>query len=460
MYLLKAITSLLLIFGLQCSFVSFSKGGELNLDRPNVIIILTDDMGFGDISSFGGEFFSTPNIDKLAEQGLMLRQYYSAAPICSPSRAGIFTGMYPADVGFTTFLSDRKHNQKAGQVDFLDPQAPSMARIFKEAGYATGHFGKWHMGGGRDVDDAPFFSEYGFDTHISTYESPEPDPLITATNWIWSDQDSIKRWNRTSYFVDKALEFLESNSDQPCFLNIWPDDVHTPWVPQEAMEDDSMKPESEKALRLVLEEYDKQIGRLIEGLESLGILENTIVIFTSDNGALPTFKAQRSAGFRGSKLSLYEGGVRMPFIISWPKHINPNTKDSTSVVHATDLLPSLMTMAGITLPNDYPGAGINRSEVFLGASSLRDKEMYWEYGRNEEVFSYPPKYDRSPSLAVRSGDWKFLMDSNGENQELYNIVRDKQEKQNVINDFPEIAKDLKKKLTAWWVALPKDENME
>src|SRR5699024_6494173 len=143
-------------------------------------------------------------------------------------------------------------------------------------------------------------------------------------------------------------------------------DVHTPWVPRETIEGDSMKPESKKAFRLVLDEYDKQIGRLIEGLERLGIMENTIVIFTSDNGALPTFKAERSGGFRGSKLSLYEGGTRMPFIISWPEHITPNTVDSTSEVHATDLLPSLAAMSGISLSDDYEGVGLNRSEVFLG----------------------------------------------------------------------------------------------
>ena len=458
MGLFRTLIILTLTIGIRGSLFSFSlDSGKLNTDNPNIIIILTDDMGFGDISSFGGGGFSTPNIDKLADRGLILRQYYSAAPICSPSRAGIFTGMYPADVGFTTFLSDRNHNRKAEQVDFLDPEAPSMARIFKDAGYVTGHFGKWHMGGGRDVDDAPAFRNYGFDTHISTYESPEPDPLLTATDWIWSDQDSIKRWDRTNYFVDKALEFLESNPDKPCFLNVWPDDVHTPWIPRETIEGDSIKPESEKAFRLVLDEYDKQIGRLIEGLERLGIIENTIVIFTSDNGALPTFNAERSGGFRGSKLSLYEGGTRMPFIISWPEHITPNTIDSTSEVHATDLLPSLAALSGISLSDNYEGVGLNRSEVFLGMPSLRNKEMYWEYGRNEEVFRYPPEYDRSPSLAVRSGSWKFLMDSNGDNQELYNIVLDEKEEQNVIEDHLEIAAELKKKLTEWWGSLPKAE---
>ena len=179
--------------------------------QPNVIIILTDDMGFSDVTAFGGKFVPTPNIDRLAKSGLMLSQYYSGAPICSPSRASLLTGMYPGRWNFSTYLDNKKHNKAAEQADFLNPEAPSIARIFQEAGYVTGHFGKWHMGGGRDVKDAPGFEKYGYDAHASTYESPDPDPLITATNWIWSDKDSIKRWDRTKYFVDKTLSFMKNH---------------------------------------------------------------------------------------------------------------------------------------------------------------------------------------------------------------------------------------------------------
>jgi arylsulfatase A-like enzyme len=203
---------------------------------PNVLIILTDDMGHSDVGCFGGNFVPTPNINRIAENGRKFTQYYSAAPICSPSRTGLLTGMNPARWNFSTFLDTKKHNQNAEQADFLDPSAPSIARFFKNAGYATGHFGKWHMGGGRDVKNAPGFENYGIDEHISTYESPDPDPLITATNWIWSDKDSIKRWDRSKYFVDKTLAFMEKHKGQPCFVNFWPDDVHTPWVPRKETE--------------------------------------------------------------------------------------------------------------------------------------------------------------------------------------------------------------------------------
>ena len=425
--------------------------------QPNIIIILTDDMGFSDIGTFGGNFVPTPNIDRLAKNGLKLSQYYSGAPICSPSRASMLTGMYPGKWNFTTYLDNRKHNKNAEQADFLDPKAPSMARIFQSAGYATGHFGKWHMGGGRDVKNAPGFEKYGYDEHASTYESPDPDPLLTATNWIWSDKDSIKRWDRTKYFVDRTLAFMKARKGQPCFVNLWPDDMHTPWVPHKG--DDYVGefpkgPEEEATFKLVLKEYDVQIGRLMDGLKEMGEDQNTIIIFTSDNGPLPSFRGSRTGGLRGSKLSLYEGGTRMPFIISWPGHIPANITDDRSEVNAIDLLPSLAKLAGVKLPAGYKSDGLDRSRTLTGKPSLRKKEMFWEYGRNEIAYRYPKKPDRSPNLAVRSGEWKLLMNSDGSDVELYNIVEDQNETKDLQSEEPKITQELKIKLKTWWESLP------
>ena len=425
--------------------------------KPNVILILTDDMGYSDIGCFGGTFVPTPNIDRIAETGTKFTQYYSAAPICSPSRASLLTGMFPAKWNFTNFLAFKKQNQAAQQANYLNPNAPSIARMFKESGYATGHFGKWHMGGGRDVDNAPGFEKYGFDEHVSTYESPDPDPLITATDWIWSNKDSIKRWDRTKYFVDKTLAFMKAHKGEPCFVNLWPDDVHTPWVPNTG---DSytgkfpLNPKEEKAFKLVLSEYDKQIGRLLDGLKELGLDQNTIIIFTSDNGPLPSFRGSREAGLRGSKLSLYEGGIRMPFIIKWSGHIKANNVDSVSVLNSTDLLPSLLRMANIKLPKDYKGDGEDRSLVLKGKPSERKKDMFWEYGRNDSAFGYPKGRDKSPNLAIRSGKWKLLVDDDKDNSELYNLETDQYENKNIVNEHPEIAKKLKIELLNWRKSLP------
>lgn len=421
---------------------------------PNIIFILTDDMGYGDISCFNGEY-KTPRIDQLAREGRMFTRYYSASPICSPSRTGLLTGMAPAKWNITSFLQKKAGNRQCEQVDYLSTKAPSVARLLQSKGYATGHFGKWHMGGGRDVDDAPSIHAYGFDEYNSTWESPDPDPLITATDWIWSDKDSIKRWQRTGYFVDKTLAFLAKHKNQPCFVNLWPDDVHTPWVPgDERTGKYPADRESETNFKAVLEEYDRQIGRLLDGIKQMGIEQNTIVVFTSDNGPLPSFKGSRSAGLRGSKLSLYEGGIRMPFIAWAPGRIRSGTVDSVSVLCGTDLLPSFCRLAGVALPQYVQPDGEDRSTALLGTASARKKTMYWEYGRNDSSFNYPQGRDRSPNIALREGKWKLLMNASGTDRQLYDLEADRNETTNVFASHAQLAAGLEKKLLAWRRSLP------
>lgn len=418
--------------------------------KPNVVIIYIDDMGIGDIGCYGGKFVPTPNIDKLAQDGLLFNQYYSSAPVSSASRTGLLTGMFPIRHQINTYLSDRQHNRRCEQKDYLNDKAPSIARAFQQAGYATAHIGKWHMGGGRDVHDAPSIRNYGFDEYLSTYESPDPDPSITASKWIWCDGDSIKRWKRTEYFVDKSIEFMKHHTDEPFFLNLWPDDMHTPWVP-ESLQKQGKEWESKNAFIPVLAEMDKQIGRFIQALDDLGLSKNTIVIFSSDNGPAPSFNSARASYLRGTKNSLYEGGIRMPFLVKYPKKIKAGQVNNRSVLSAVDLYPTLCAVAGIKTEKGYKGDGQDYSKVLLGKSKAkRTTDLMWDFGRNKHFNSPGNPYDRSPHLAIRSGKWKLLINGNGTDVQLYNMEKDKLEKNNVVEENFELATKLYQKVCGWY----------
>jgi arylsulfatase A-like enzyme len=442
----------LIAFALSAVPLCQAEAGK-SASRPNIIFLLTDDMGYGDVGCNDGKLVPTPNIDRIAREGTRLTQYYTASPICSPSRTGYLTGMYPARWRITSYLQTRAGNRACEQADFLDPKAPSIARALKASGYATAHIGKWHMGGGRDVTNAPPFVEYGFDEHVSTYESPQPDPDITAHDWIWSPDDKVKRWDRTAYFVDKTLDFLRRHQGQPCYVNLWPDDVHTPWVPSDS-QDWKANEEREPKFRAVLAEYDKQVGRLLAGLKDLGLEDNTLLIFTSDNGPLPTFDGARSGGMRGSKLSLYEGGVRMPFIVRWPGHTPAGRVDETTVMNAVDFFPTFCAIAKATAPGRTKFDGQDLSNVFLGKSATRKHAMFWEYGRNNTSFNYPHGRDRSPNVAVRDGNWKLLINADGTGAELYDLARDRNEETNVAESNPKVTRRLSKAALDWRKSLP------
>jgi arylsulfatase A-like enzyme len=399
----------------------------------------------------------TPNIDRLAAEGTKFTQFYVASPVCSASRTAFTTGMFPGRWHITSYLQTRAGNRKCEQADFLDPRAPSLARTLKEAGYATGHFGKWHMGGGRDVTNAPPFSAYGFDEHAGTWESPEPDPTITATNWIWSKYDKVQRWDRSAYFVDKTLDFLRRHKGQPCYVNLWPDDVHTPWVPKGSDLDNRRREKDESApnFKAVLLEYDKQVGRLLAGLKELGLEDNTILIFSSDNGPLPTFNGKRAGGLRGSKISLYEGGDRMPLIIRWPGHVPAGRVDDTTVMASVDFFPMFCKLTGVPIPGSVAFDGEDLSAAFLGRATTRQKPLFWEYGRNTNSFDFPriPR-DRSPNVAMREGKWKLLVNADGSGLELYDLDADRNETKNIAESNPEIANRMKKAALAWRKSLP------
>lgn len=417
-------------------------------EKPNIVFIFADDLGFGDVSCYGGENAKTPNIDRIAAEGLRFTRFYVTAPICSPSRCGLITGNFPLRWSITSYLQTKAGNRDCEQAHFLDPKAPSLPRQLKAAGYATAHIGKWHLGGGRDVVDPPLFAAYGYDEGIGTWESPEPHPDITAGNWIWSEKDKVKRWERNAFFVDKTLEFLKHNKSQPCFVNLWLDDPHTPWVPDDAPPEKGERQNSPARLGRVLLEMDRQIGRLLDALP-----KDTLIIFASDNGPLPTFEGKRTNGMRGSKLSLYEGGIRMPFIVRWQNRVPANQVDDTTVISSVDMLPTLCAITGAALPKAELD-GQDMSGAWLGKPIERGKPLFWEYGRNMKSFVYAKGRDRSPSIAVRDGRWKLLINPEGTGAELYDLQADPNETKNLARDEPDTTERLSKAALDWFQSKP------
>ena len=431
--------------------------------RPNIVFVLADDMGLGDVSCYGGTLVPTPRLDRLAQEGARFTRYYTASPICSPSRAALVTGQYPARWRINSYLQAKAGNRGVGQADFLDPAAPSLPRQLKAAGYGTAHVGKWHLGGGRDVTEAPKFAAYGYDEHAGTYESPEPHPDVTATNWIWSPKDKVKRWDRSAFFVDKTIDFVrrQNEAGRPAFVNLWLDDPHTPWVPAEG----APKGDTPANLKGVLADLDRQVGRLVDGLKAIGADGSTLLIFTSDNGPLPTFQAARSAGLRGAKLGLYEAGIRVPFIARWPGRVPAGRVDEQTVLSALDLFPTLCAVAGAKLPDGYAGDGQEMSAALLAgpageaigntAGGDRKAPLFWEYGRNDQFYAYPKNQrDRSPTLAVRDGRWKLLVNADGSGAELYDVTADPAEKEDMAATNPDAAKRLTDQVLAWRRAMP------
>lgn len=425
-------------------------------EKPHIVFILADDLGAGDISCYDGKIAPTPNIDRLAAGGIRFTRFYSAAPICSPSRCALITGQYPARWNITSFLQSRKGNRECGQADYLDPAAPSLPRILKAAGYTTAHIGKWHLGGGRDVVDPPKFADYGYDLGLGTYESPEPAPALGLKTVPWGntlEPQQVPRHARTAWMVDRAIEFLTKNKDRPCFINLWPDDVHTPWFPNNKGDGQEARAGASKNNRpnlvAVLTEMDRQIGRLMDAVP-----DNTLLIFASDNGALPTFKRERSAGLRGSKLSLYEGGIRLPFIARWPGKIPAGRVDSTTILHAVDCLPTLAAIASAPLPAGLAGDGQDRRAALTGTPTDRAQPLFWEYGRNNDSFAFPGPQDRSPNVAMLQGHLKFLINADGTGAELYDLAADPRESTNLANQKPETAASMQAAALAWRQSLP------
>lgn len=438
---------------MRCFFLAlFVATGLLATDRPNVVFIFVDDLGWADVACFGGRV-PTPNIDRLAKEGTQFRQFYVASPICSPSRCGVITGQFPARWRITSYLQTKAGNRECEQADFLDPKAPSLPRVFKEAGYATAHIGKWHLGGGRDVTEAPKFAAYGYDLGLGTYESPEPAAALGLKTTPWENQrepQQVERHERTRWMIDQTLQFFRANASQPCFVNLWLDDMHTPYRPQDGKDTRDLQARH----RDVLTSMDVQIGRLINALP-----KNTLVLLCGDNGPEPSFDRTRTGGLRGMKWSLYEGGIRTPLIVRWPGVVSAGIVNDQTVVCSVDFMPTLCALAQIKAP-PAQSDGEDLSASFRGEKQQRAKPLMWEYGRKPTAkdvrsFPYPNEPDaKSPNLAIRDGNWKLLINADGTQAELYDLVSDPNETTSRAGSESAITAQLKTAVLEWRRSLP------
>jgi len=441
-----------------------------SLKKPNIVMIFTDDMGYADISSFAQTPLKvrTPNIDRIANEGMKFTQFYVSSPICSPSRAAVLSGRFAPESGITSFLHQREANAKADQNDYMEPSGAYLPKTFKSAGYATAHVGKWHLGGGRDVDNAPSIGQYGYDEFYSTWESPDRDPKLGTNHAPWDkkkDPGQVDRWDRTRHMVDTTLDFMKRHQDQPTFITLWPDDLHTPfWPSPEMIAKYGGKPYEFDPIENfwgVLEEYDRQIGRLLDGLKAQGVDENTIVFFTGDNGPAPHYDRTRTDGMRGMKLSLFEGGIRQPFAIRWPGKI-PAGSESKTVLSSVDLLPTLAALAGVTIVPEANGKldGEDLSQAMLGKDVARKGALLWEYGRRnargEQRQGIPQAKpeNRSPNLGIREGDLKLLVNDDGTSPMLFNVRQDPKETNDLAAQEKARVEEMSKKVIDWQKSLP------
>lgn len=461
--------TLLLAFTLCLSSLGAATSAE---PRPNVIFILTDDQGWGDAHFAGHPYVKTPNLDRLAKEGTWFKQFYVAATVCSPSRTAFMTSHYPSRHLIHGHLSDEAQNAARSMPNWLDAEAITLPDLLKSAGYATGHFGKWHLGMG---EGAPAPVDYGFDV----------SRIVTGNGPTYEDERGKPGfWSRsTQFFVDDTIAFIRDHREQPFYVNLWTLIPHAkldPSTEQLAVYED-LKPKAddpafgpwmqkylEKAKDLEsqmkifcasLTDLDTQIGRLLDTLDEMGLAENTIIVFSSDNGPEDYRIGNASnAGvgnpgpLRGRKRSMHEGGIRTFGLVRWPGKVPAGRVDETSVVGAVDFLPTIAALTGVAVPDSLKPDGQDLSTLWQGgASGPREKPLHWEW-----LFSVQGPEDgyMPPALAIRDGDWKLFLDHRGGSAQLYHIPHDPGENTDLAANEPEVVKALSAKALAWVETLP------
>jgi N-acetylgalactosamine-6-sulfatase len=328
--------------------------------------------------------------------------------------------------------------------DWLDPKAPMVSRMLQQAGYRTGHFGKWHLTT-ETIPDAPHPHVYGFD-ESAVYNGPAPHTT-------------------SELLADEAVKFIRKSKDGPFFVNVWLHETHVPHYPSKAALDAQKGlDEQHRVYAAVVADGDRKVGQVLNVLHELKLDENTLVVFSSDNGPEWTgpekmktirdglgtyYSVGDTAGRRGRKRSLFEGGVNVPFIVRWPGHAPKGTKDTTTVIAAVDLLPTFCAVAGVPLPSEYRPDGENMLPAIEGHPVVRTKPLFWEWRGPS------PEPDYWPRLAVRDGDWKLVIGPTTERMELHNLVKDPREKKNRADKERDLVARLSKMAIEWRDSLPK-----
>lgn len=419
-------------------------------NKPNIIFIFADDFGWGDISLHGHPDIRTPNIDRLAKEGSEFYQFSVSNPTCSPSRAAVMTGQYPARNNVHRHFSGLDHHMNFSMADWLDPDVLNLPKVMKSAGYTTAHFGKWHLG---NNGGAPKPIEYGYD-EAKVFNG---------------------KGQQTTYanLYTDAIDFIMRNKDKPFFINLWIHETHLPHDPsQESLEKYKHLKEQDRIYAAVVDGADQRIGRVLDALNELKLRDNTLIVFASDNGPEHTGNAKsirhksakldvmqgkipygkyystgKTAGLRGGKRDTYEGGLRVPFIVRWPGHVPAGRADTESIVTAVDLLPTFADVAGATLPEKYASDGQSILKLLQGGTVQREKPMFWEW-------RYGKKSGIKPMLAVREGPWKLFYHQQDGSVELYNVMRDRAETMNLASENPELVSRMKALAVEWKKTLP------
>jgi arylsulfatase A len=416
---------------------------------PNFVFVLADDFGWSQLGCYGSSYYESPNIDRLAMQGMRFTDAYAACPVCSPTRASIMTGKYPARLHVTDFIDGGlpPKNSPIAHPDWqkhLPLEETTIAEALKQEGYRTASFGKWHLSQEKmPPKSLPFNPDkQGFDEHFVTYK-PSGE---MRQEWQSPENDG----HNVELITKKSLQFMEDNKDTPFFLYISHNTIHEPLVERQAtIEKYRNKPGAELEINnpiigAMIERLDKSVGSLMTKLDELDLTNNTVFIFYSDNGGLE--KDADQTPLRSGKANLYEGGIRVPLIVRWPGHIKPGSLNN-SLVSTIDMFPTLLDMAGSD--KKYKNIdGISIVPALTNKSILKRDAIYWHYPHFHSDGT-------GPSGAVRMGGYKLiewyeptLLDREKQ-VELYDLERDLSESHDLAGEMPEKVRELRSMLISW-----------